>query len=78
MFLQLPIIRTDTLIVPILHSEATGYGSELDKTKPLVKMASVDITLHYRIELENEKSMRFPLFYAIQHQLLADVKATAG
>ena len=72
--LQLLIIRTDVLIVTVLHAEAPRDRTELSKAQPFIEMPRVDIALHDGVELQDPKAQLSALLQAVQHQPLADVE----
>lgn len=59
--LQLFVVGTDILIVPVLHPEALGNGTQLDKAQPLVEVPGVQVGGYYGIKLQYHKAMLFAL-----------------
>ena len=59
------IIRTDILIMSILHTEPLRDHAKLGKSKSLIKMSCVDIASHNRIKLKYAKTVLFSLYQAV-------------
>ena len=76
--LQHVIIRADVFIAPILHPEATGDCTKLNKSQPLVQMTGVDIALNNSIELQHPETKILCNLKTVQHQLFTDMLSTAS
>lgn len=74
--LQSMVIRADILVVAVLHSEAAGYGSQLDEAKSLIEMTCMSIALDNRIELQNFESVLLTLVKTVKNKLLAYMTAS--
>ena len=60
--LQLFVVGTDILIVPVLHPEALGNGTQLDKAQPLVEVPGVQVGGYYGINCSTPKPCFLPSF----------------
>ena len=67
------IVRTDVLIMPVLHAESPRDHPQLDKAKPFVQMPCMQIGRHHRIELQHPESVKPSLLQTVQDQLFARV-----
>jgi len=73
LIIQSMIVRTDVLIMPVLHPEPSGNDTKLNETKPFIKMPGMDVALHNSVELENTEPKLLRLLQAIQHQFFTDI-----
>ena len=71
-------IGTDVGERSVFHAKASRDRAELGKTKPLVEVPGMDITLDYGVELEDAESVGLGLLKAIQDKFLADVLSATG
>ena len=71
------IIRTDILIMSILHTEPLRDHAKLGKSKSLIKMSCRNIAGHNRIKLQDTKTMLFSPGQTVGYQLFADMLAPA-
>ena len=74
--LQAMIIGTNIGIGAIFHAETAGNDSQLDKAKPLIQMAGMEIGCHYCIKLQHSETVCFCLTQAVQNQFFTDMQAT--
>ena len=72
------IIRADVFIAPVLHPEAPGDCTKLNKSQPLVQMTGVDIALNNGVELQYPETKILCNLQAVQHQLFTDMLSTAN
>ena len=70
MILQFNVIRTDILVMSVLHSESAGNCPKLFEAKAFVKMSCVYVGFHDSIELQNSETQSPPLFQTIKDKLL--------
>ncbi len=68
------IIRTDILIMAVLHAETMRDGAELDEAKAFIQMAGVNVGRNDRIKLEDAEAVRRALPETVRHQLFTDVQ----
>lgn len=71
------IIRTDVLVMSVVHSEAAGNCAELFEPDSLIKVSCMNIRRNNRIELKNSESVRFCLNNTVTNQLFTDVQSPA-
>ena len=71
------IIRTDILIMSILHTEPLRDHAKLGKSKSLIKMSCRNIAGHNRIKLQDTKTMLFSPGQTVGYQLFSNVKSPA-
>ena len=70
------IIRTDILIMSILHTEPLRDHAKLGKSKSLIKMSCRNIAGHNRIKLQDTKTMLFSPGQTVGYQLFSNVKSS--
>lgn len=70
------IIRTDILIMSILHTEPLRDHAKLGKSKSLIKMSCRKIAGHNRIKLQDTKTMLFSPGQTVGYQLFSNVKSS--
>ena len=70
------IIRTDILIMSILHTEPLRDHAKLGKSKSLIKMSCRNIAGHNRIKLQDTKTMLFSPGQTVGYQLFFNVKSS--
>lgn len=75
--LNFPVIRTNILKTAIFHAESALDCSQLNKSKPLVKMTCMNVRRNNSVELQNSKALFMSLFYAVFHKPLSNVKPPA-
>ncbi len=71
------VIRTDILVVPIFHSEAFRYCSELHKAQSFIQMSRMYVAFYNGVKLKHLKAVFAGFFQAIHYQFLSDVLSTA-
>ena len=71
--LQFMIVRTYVFILSVLFPKSFRNRSQLDKTKPLIKMPCMNISRNDSIELQYPEPVLFPLDKAVQHQSFANM-----
>ena len=71
------IIRTDILIMSILHTEPLRDHAKLGKSKSLIKMSCRNIAGHNRIKLQDTKTMLlFPRVRQSDTSVFSNVKSS--
>ena len=71
------IIRTDILIMSILHQEASRYPSQRDESQALVQLPGSRVSAgHNRIKLQDTKTMLFSPGQTVGYQLFSNVKSS--